>query len=414
MNSLFKRINTIQINTYQISNTFFRNYAKTTPLQKLVEDQEKNFLLTNKNIISVSLFKDFHQALFDSVDQELLVGSKKLPVSRYLVKTSFENREKAAEFFKQAKKFVKKHIEETEEKKKLQREKDKEIEKSENENENDKEKENENENVIENGNEKIIGERKKRYRHLLNPSEVKPSVHALFKSLDPIYKVTPEDLKSLPISNIDTSNAVIIEKASEIENGVKLLLNGKSVDQITLDDGIVLGFDLEWSALERYTTKTKKETKTALITLTNGCETVLFRVCHTGLDENSELGKLLKSGVITKTGFGAGKDSNKILKDFGFEVDGIFDLKYTPKILALFKNRAVEYVTGGLFGVNIKRNSTLILSAWGTSHQLKQRQIHSSALYTIYSLKTYFMLPSLKVDTTFIEKDTFIPFAKIY
>lgn len=96
------------------------------------------------------------------------------------------------------------------------------------------------------------------------------------------------------------------------------------------------------------------------------------------------------------------------------QVDGIFDLKYTPKILALFKNRAVEYVTAGLFGVNIKRNSTLILSAWGTSHQLKPRQIHSSALYTIYSLKTYFMLPSLKVDTTFIEKDTFIPFAKLY
>lgn len=52
----------------------------------------------------------------------------------------------------------------------------------------------------------------------------------------------------------------------------------------------------------------------------NNSETVLFRVCHTGLDENSELGKLLKSGVITKTGFGAGKDANKICKDFGFEV----------------------------------------------------------------------------------------------
>ncbi|KAN0042037.1 hypothetical protein ACTFIV_004596 [Dictyostelium citrinum] len=383
MNSLLKGINTIQINTTQISNTFCRSYAKLTPFQKLIKDEEKK-LSVYKNVISIGLFKEYHKDLFESVDQELLKGSHQLPKTGYVIKTSFESREKATEFFKQAKDFTKKLSDQLKEKKKIQIEKEKKIEK-----EIDTEEENKDEPKIE---------------PLLNASESRFSVNILLKTLEPVYKVTKEYIESLPRSNIDTGNAIIVDKVEEIENGVKLLLNGKSVDQITLDDGIVLGFDVEWAALEKYTTKTKKDPKVALVTLTNGSDTVLFRVCHTGLDENSELGKLLKSDIITKTGFGSGKDANKIAKDFGFTMDGVFDLKYSPKIRSAFQNRGIEYVVAGFFEVNIKRMSSLVLSGWATSQELKPNQIHSSALYTIYSLKTYFILPSLKVDTTFIDK----------
>ncbi|KAK5580589.1 hypothetical protein RB653_000610 [Dictyostelium firmibasis] len=373
MNSLIKRIN-----IKETPNIFCRYYGKLiTPLVQFSNVHRKT-ISESKNVISLNVPEKLFEPFLQSIDQDLLKRSTDLPNLGYSRYKSFKTRDDAALFYKQATAYANKANEE------LKLNSQKHIEKLKEE-------------ALQNEIVDISEETKKKRKIFKNPQHNLVSITVLSKTIDPIYKIGDKDIPMLPRPQIDQSKIFVVEDISKVDEGIKLLLGGKTVDQVTLDDGIVLGFDVEWPALSRYTTKQKP--KVSLVSFSNGEDHVLFRVCNTGLEENSELGKLLKSEIITKTGFGAGKDANKIMADYGFLMNGIYDLTYTPKIRSAFKSKSSCKVIAGLFDVNLSKTTSLNLSNWGTSRSLTDAQINSSASSVFYSIKTYFILPSLKVDT---------------
>jgi len=159
-------------------------------------------------------------------------------------------------------------------------------------------------------------------------------------SLDPLFSLTNNEINMLPIHYF-AGHITIVTSFNEIENAVMILLRGKRPEYITAADQVVLGLDVEWKPTFG---KNARRSLVSLLQLANATEVVLFRLNMLYQEYQKYfpsqpfqlpeiLANLFRNAHIAKVGVNSRSDAAKLIRDYGIEIDGIFDAEKMPIIL---------------------------------------------------------------------------------
>jgi len=147
----------------------------------------------------------------------------------------------------------------------------------------------------------------------------------------------------------------------------------------------VLGLDCEWRPTFR---PGQPPSPTALVQLSSASVCVLFPVAHLRACP-PRLAALLNDGAVWKVGCGVRGDVERLLRDLGVTVRGIFD--------AAVAGQALGYASPGLkglcaaFGVALHKTKRVSLSNW-EARPLQQRQQDYAAQDAFVSLQVVLWL----------------------
>eukprot|EP01133_Synstelium_polycarpum_P000375 gene375-437_t len=140
------------------------------------------------------------------------------------------------------------------------------------------------------------------FQRSFTASEALQRHHKAFLShhqIDPQFSITKDEMEQLPQAEV--ANITVVSEEEDVEDAIRKLLNGKLANELVPSDAeqIVLGVDCEWPALSKFLLN--KDAVVSLIQISNGIDTILFRVCNIGMP--SELKDLLLSPLIKKVGY---------------------------------------------------------------------------------------------------------------
>ncbi|EGC33781.1 hypothetical protein DICPUDRAFT_154097 [Dictyostelium purpureum] len=361
-------------------------YATKTPLEEQQLKIKREFV-EHRNSVNISnlFLPKYVEGLKQSITPSLLERSKeKIYVETDFLefrKYVFDNREDCIKFLIEAKKYIESIKEE------YQKEYTKVLD--------DKIRELEEERI------KLLEPRflKKRKFFFKKNQVYEPTATVNLTNIDPLYNTDIKTIQQLPVPDIKL-NTTVVEFEDQMESGIRSLLNGKLPNEITEKDNIILGFDCDWSGLSKYLTGITS--KVSVISISNGENTVIFRICNYGLSPFDLLGQLLLHKNIVKTGVRVHKDSNKISKDYGFLPENVIDISFTKQAAIatgkLINGISIEKLAACIFNVNISRSRSLKLSNWASSQGLTNEQIQSLSYNAYYSYKAHFKIQELPAD----------------
>jgi len=199
------------------------------------------------------------------------------------------------------------------------------------------------------------------------------------------------------------SDITVISDPSDIENGIRLLLNGKLPNEITQEDNVILGFDCEWPGLRKYLLK--EDPLISLIELSNGEKTVLFRINLTGLDGNDYLSQLLTSKTIIKSGHKIGTDANRLKEEYGVDMDNIFDFKFTS-LARRSSSKSYPHLVAIFLKKHLTKKTSCTISNWGTNGPLSKTQVEIAAIKAHANYQLYHIFKETKADIDCLPDDS--------
>jgi len=188
------------------------------------------------------------------------------------------------------------------------------------------------------------------------------------QTVDAIFEITDEQMKMLPTREECPGQVVVVNSNQTVERALVTLL-GKKQRQ-----GVVLGMDIEWKP----TYLKDEHSKTALLQLSNGDNTVLFRLNlmeKEGLIHNG-IGHLLAHPEIIKVGVGLDSDCKRLFDDFGWQVQGHADLAKLP-LISRCKPKSLQGLMAMFLGVHHMKSSRM--TNW-EKDSLTGRQVHYAAM----------------------------------
>jgi len=188
------------------------------------------------------------------------------------------------------------------------------------------------------------------------------------QTVDAIFEINEEQLKLLPTREECPGQVVVVNSNQRVEKALMTLLGPKQ------RHGVVLGMDIEWKP----TYEKNEHSKTALLQLSNGEFTALFRLNlleKEGLI-HSGIGHLLAHPEIIKVGVSLDSDCKRLFHDFGWQVQGQADLANLP-IISRCKPKSLQGLMAMFLGVHHMKSSRM--TNW-EKDSLTERQIHYAAM----------------------------------
>ncbi|MEI6347724.1 MAG: 3'-5' exonuclease [Bacteroidota bacterium] len=171
-------------------------------------------------------------------------------------------------------------------------------------------------------------------------------------------RIRPDEINALPLIAFEGEIA-LIETKEDGDNAVKEILKGDSI----------LGFDTE----SKPVFKKGIIQRLALIQLSNGNKTWLFRVLKCGIPDT--LAQLLSDESILKIGLAITDDGKKIHHDFGITTKGLLDISTLSNECGYIEN-GLRNLTARVLGYRISKAQQT--SNWEAEELSEAQQIYAA------------------------------------
>ena len=191
-------------------------------------------------------------------------------------------------------------------------------------------------------------------------------------AVDASPQFTKADLAKLPLAQ-HTGRIHLIEEVSSAVAACKVLAKAS-----------ILGFDTEWRPNFKPNTP---QNKIALVQLSDGVDTYLFRICKMGFKLPKELQDILSSSSITKVGVGLGSDNHQLKAVCGpsFTTGGMVDLAQMASKLGL-PQRGLRNLAGVILELRVSKAAQV--TNW-EAKVLTEKQVQYAALDASISLQLF-------------------------
>jgi len=226
-------------------------------------------------------------------------------------------------------------------------------------------------------------------------SDVRIRQQLVKESLEPQYSISEDELQKLPAVQ-PPENIIVVAEEDDVEEAMKTLLKGKSINKITEKDNLVIGFGVKWHGLSTFLRLERP--KLCLVQLASDDTAVLFRIRKLG-GIPSPVAELLGNKAVKKVGSGVVSDAKVLFSLYDVAVENVKDIHQTPAALRSEPNN-FPGLAGIFLGQRIEEKTirAMQLSNWQTSKDYTPAQVNFAASDAFYARELYLKLDNSPVD----------------